>query len=300
MRWKTTLLIFLSVLLACCNPMPVDRSVRPAIAVSENCITGDYLEELISAGQVREFQLHIPAAYKADTPAALVLGFHGAGSNALQFESYSGFSYLADREGFIVVYPQALGEHHTWNTTMGSTNPDLQFVRDLIDVLSARCSIDQNRVYASGHSNGGGMANRLACDLSDRIAAIGSVSGAYQWAEDCSPSQPVAVLSVHGTDDPIIPYNGFEGTDAPPAAYYLIGVPIPQWASSWAHRNDCQEKSSRVVQSDQVIEDKWSNCSAGVEVFLYTVRGGGHGWTQAFDAAQVIWDFFARHPLSDT
>ncbi|RPJ27603.1 MAG: hypothetical protein EHM33_07400 [Chloroflexi bacterium] len=297
--------LLLILLLAACQPATATPAAIPIPSptptyTSANCPTGDHTQELMSGGQIREYQLHIPASYQPENPVALVLAFHGAGSSSWEFESYSGFSRVADHAGFIVVYPQALGGHPTWNTTSEPDNPDIQFVRDLLEDLESRCNIDRTRIYASGHSNGGGMANRLACDLSDHVAAISSVSGAYQGSQECSPARPVAVLGVHGTDDLIIPYNSFQDMREPPAAYYVIGVPIPQWASSWATRNGCDKEPSSIDQSDQVTQDKWSNCRAGADVVLYTVHGGGHGWTDAFDAAQVIWDFFAEHALSDT
>jgi len=291
----------LLILLTGCQPatsMPAAIPSATSTYTAANCPTGDHTEEFTSGGQVRQYILHIPSAYQPEKSMALVLGFHGAGSSAREFESYSDFSFIANMEGFIVVYPQALGGHPTWNTTAGPNNPDIQFVRDLLEDLQNRCNIDRHRIYASGHSNGGGMANRLACDLSDRIAAIGSVSGAYQWSEECSPKRPVAVLGIHGTDDLIIPYSGYPDAKEPPAAYYAISVPIPQWASSWATRNGCDTKPSSLDQSDQVTQATWSNFRTGVEVILYTIHGGGHEWTDAIEPAQVIWDFFAEHSFS--
>ena len=266
-----------------------------------NCPPGDHTETLTSGGQVRRYRLHVPLTYQPEKPVALVLGFHGAGSNSEQFETYSQFSNVADQEGFLVAYPQALGQHPYWNTARGSSNPDLQFVRDLIDDLESRCNIDPNQVYASGHSNGGGMANRLACDLADRIAAIGTVSGAYQGSEDCSPSRPVAVFAMHDTDDPVVPYNGFQNTGQPPAAYFLIGIPIPQWASAWATRNDCNANPSEVVHTVLISEKRWSDCRAGADVILYSIQGGGHGWpSDLIDVPQLFWDFFVDHPLGNS
>jgi polyhydroxybutyrate depolymerase len=294
--------LLLILLLAACQPATATPAAIPIPSptpayTAANCQTGDHTQQLTSGGQARQYILNVPSAYQPEKPVALVLGFHGAGSSAREFESYSDFSFIANMESFIVVYPQALGGHPTWNTTAGPDNPDIQFVRDLLDDVESRCHIDPNRIYASGHSNGGGMANRLACDLSDRIAAIGSVSGAYQWSEECSPRRPVAVLGIHGTDDLIIPYSGYPDAKEPPAAYYAISIPIPQWASSWATRNGCDPKPSSLDQSDRVTRDTWSNCRAGVEVILYTIRGGGHGWPESFEGAQVIWDFFVRHSL---
>lgn len=290
--------VALMLLLAACQPVRSAPTVIPTatqVYTSASCPAGDHPQELTTSGQVRQYILHVPTAYQPETSMALVLGFHGAGSNAREFERYSDFSFLANIEGFIVAYPQALGKRPTWDTTPGPNNPDLQFVTDLIDDLQSRCNIDPNRIYASGHSNGGGLANRLACDLSDRIAAIGTVAGAYQGSEECLPTEPVAVLGIHGTDDPIIPYNGFQDVREPPAAYYLIGVPIPQWASSWAKRNGCDREPASTTLNDKVSNDRWSNCSEAANVILYTIHGGGHEWPNVFEPAQLIWNFFAEH-----
>ena len=83
----------------------------------------------------------------------------------------------------------------------------------------------------------------------------------------------------------------------PPMVYGMVDTPIPQWASGWAARNGCDNQPSRVAKNDQVTQEQWSHCRAHADVILYTIHGGGHAWTRAIDAAQVIWDFFAQHPL---
>ena len=289
-----TLTILAASLFASCQPATAIPIPSPT---PTRCPAGDHSEQLISSEQTRAYRLHIPAAYSSDKPAALILAFHGASSTSGEFESYSGFTRVSDREGFIVAYLQAQGEYRFWNTTTGSDNQDILFARDVIKELESRCNIDPNRIYASGHSNGGGMANRLACDLSERIAAIGSVSGAYRWSETCSPTRPVPVLGVHGTDDTVIPYNGYQDGKLPPMVYGMVDTPIPQWASAWGARNGCDDEPSSADQSAQVTKEEWSHCRADAAVILYTIHGGGHSWTQAIDAAQVIWDFFAQHPL---
>jgi poly(3-hydroxybutyrate) depolymerase len=103
------------------------------------------------------------------------------------------------------------------------------------------------------------------------------------------------VLGIHGSDDPIIPYTGYPDAKEPPAAYYAINVPIPQWAASWARRNDCDTQSVSAVQSDEVTRDQWNNCRGDADVVLYTIKGGGHEWTDTIELAQVIWEFFAEH-----
>ena len=253
--------------------------VTPSPIVTADCTRGDYFDEIESGGQTRQYLLHVPALYNPEEPAALVLVFHGAGIGAERFMSYSRFSNVADREGFLIVYPQGSGEKPVWNPSPGSR--DVQFISDLIDHLQRRCHIDPNRIYASGHSNGGGMVNRLACDLADRIAAIGTISGAYQSTE-CSPARPVPVFAIHGTADNIVPYAG-----------------IPGWASAWAQRNDCDPEPVEVVHNVLISERQWGNCRAGADVVLYTIQDLGHDWSHdLINMGQTIWDFFEQHPLS--
>ncbi len=283
---NSLLVLSLAALISACSPAPSN--------LAAGCTPGTYDEQISSAGQTRQYRLHIPPGYRAGSPAPLVFGFHGAGSTGPEFERYSGFSVLADQAGFIAVYPQGLGDLANWDTLPNSK--DVPFVRDLLVGLEARCSIDPRRVFATGHSRGGGMANRLGCDLSDRIAAIGPVSGDYENGESCSPVRPLAVVAFHGTSDPTIPYNGFGLPGAIHESYTRIGTPIPTWAANWSARNGCSSTSSIVFQEGQVSGQEWADCQSGADVLLYTISAGTHNWPADVNAAQMIWDFFVQHP----
>ncbi len=170
-----------------------------------------------------------------------------------------------------------------WDTYPNS--PDVVFMDDLINSLEARCNIDPARIFASGHSRGGGMVNRLGCDLADRFAAIGPVSGDYENSEDCTPARPIAVIAFHGTADPYIPYNGFGLPGQMRESYTRVGTPITSWAAAWAERNVCDKTFSAIPQSSPVSAQSWQNCSQGSEIRLYTLQGGTHDWPTAIDAA---------------
>ncbi len=268
------------------------------------CPAGDSIQHIASGGVIREYRIHVPPAIAADGSVALVLGFHGNGGNAGVFADYSGFLPVADREGFIIVFPQGAGEFPTWEMNPVENNADVQFIRDLIADLEVRCGIDPSRVYATGHSRGGGMANRLGCDLSDQIAAIGPVSGTYPVTDGCKIARPVAVVAFHGDADPDVPYNGIKDQSGPPDAYFAIGIPILQWASAWAVRDGCTSKSAAILDEAYLTGQAWSGCRGGADVVFYTIPGGGHGWpggstptTGEFNTAQMIWDFFEAHPM---
>jgi len=233
----------------------------------------------------------------------MVLGFHGNGSRAGVFAEYSGFPAVADREGFILVYPQGIGEFPTWEINSVTNNADVEFIRDLLDALQTRCNIDPARIYAAGHSRGGGMANRLGCDLSERIAAIEPVSGTYPMEDRCIPARPVSVIAFHGDADPVVSYSGIKNQNGPPEAYFAFGIPILQWASAWSARNGCGNEPVSVLEEDYLTGLAWSGCRGGADVVFYTIPGGGHGWpggseseAGGFNTAQMIWDFFEAHP----
>ncbi len=278
------------------------RSETPALA-SAGCPAGDSYQQIVSGGVTREYRIHVPPSAGTDGSIALVLGFHGNGGSADGFAGYTGFLSVSDQEGFIMVYPQGSGEFPSWEMNPVENNSDVQFIRDLIADLETRCSIDPDRVYATGHSRGGGMANRLGCDLSDQIAAIGPVSGTYPVEDPCRISRPVSVIAFHGSADPDVPYNGIKDQSGPPDAYFAFGIPILQWASSWAARDGCAPASASILDEAYLTGLAWSGCRGGADVVFYTIPGGGHSWPGGsetalgnFNTAQMIWDFFKAHP----
>ena len=184
---------------------------------------------------------------------------------------------------------------------------DVTFISDLIDKLENEYSIDPTRIYVNGLSNGGGMSFVLSCELSDRIAAIGMVSGAYllPW-DECRPSRKVPMIVFHGTVDPIVPYLG-----GPSKAFDLPFPPIPEWIDTLAQHNGCMGAPVEVPATGDVSVTQFVNRDA--DVIFYTITGGGHAWpggdpmpksivgytTQDIDATHAMWDFFQQHPLTD-
>jgi polyhydroxybutyrate depolymerase len=194
--------------------------------------------ELESGGLTRSYLVYVPDGFDASSPAPLVLTFHGfAGWPAQQMQN-SNWRQVADENGFLVVYPSGTGLPLRWRIGQDFNNAndeidDLQFISDLLDELSDQYCLDLNRIYANGLSNGGGMTYLLACDMADRFAAVGTVSGAYIEPEDgCQPSRPIPLITFHGTDDPIVPYEGLTSRS--------FNFPhIADWVSDWAARDGC-------------------------------------------------------------
>lgn len=255
-------------------------------------------QEILFDGDRRQFLLHVPASLSANRPPALVLNFHGLGATASQQERLSGMSTVAEREGFIVVYPE--GVNKAWHAGSGpKAQADLDFIKALIDELTSRYEIDAKRIYATGISNGAGMANRVACDMAEEIAAIATVAGAYSRWWDCSPSRPVAVLAFHGLEDRIVPYEGSEHGRFVPA--------IREWAAGWAELNGCEDGVSETDLSPGVRRREWLGCDGSAAVVLITLDDHGHSWpgsdrlpritSQSVDATHLMWDFFQDHAV---
>ncbi|HEU0296456.1 MAG TPA: PHB depolymerase family esterase [Anaerolineales bacterium] len=261
--------------------------------------TGSLGGTLSSGGVTRHYILHVPSSYRPENAVALILNFHGYTSNSGQEENLSDMSAKADREGFLVVYPDGIDT--TWFTGSGKDGQrDQQFIRDLIAALEGQYNIDPKRIYATGISNGGGMTNQLACDMADAIAAIAPVAGAYNFWQNCHPSRPVPVLAFHGLDDNIVPYEG--GTRK------AIEPPIKEWAAAWATRNGCSSTPDVTTPMNTVTVHTWSNCKEDADVILYAVANHGHSWpgspvmpesstSQAINATDLMWDFFQAHPM---
>jgi polyhydroxybutyrate depolymerase len=280
---------------------------------------GDNLRTIRSGGVLRCYVLHVPAAYRSNRPAAVVISLHGLAISPGIQEYVSGWSKLAERENFIVVYPQGTLTPLRWNAApvYNTAVDDIGFLRDLIADLQSVAAFDPARVYVNGMSNGGALANRVACSLADHVVAVGSVSGLYpELPEGCSPSRPVSIISFHGTADPLAKFGG--GIFAPgfPLGKLLglatIRTPYPavgEWIRGWAERNGCRGKVGAMSLNAEVEVFRYEACQQNVEVVSYVIKGGGHAWpggpatgigktTTAIEATKVMWEFFKAHPRS--
>ncbi len=262
---------------------------------------------LISSGEQRRYLLYVPDSYDPSEPTPLVISIHGFAEWPAHQMRISGWNALADQYGFLVVYPMGTDFPLRWRATGGEayTPVDVIFIGDLINKLAGEYNIDPARIYANGLSNGGGMSFLLACKLSERIAAIGTVSGAYllPW-EECDPTRPVPAVVFHGTADPIVPYQG-----GPSHAFDLPFPVITQWVDILAQRNGCDPNPRALPPSGVVSGLEYTNCQA--DLVYYTIAGGGHSWpggeplpelltgitTQDIDATAVMWEFFQVHPM---
>lgn len=265
----------------------------------------------VSSGEKREYVLYVPKTYDRSRPTPLVISMHGAGLWGATQRDISRWNELADRKGFIVVYPSGVGGNgvRIWRAQPGDGLPkDVRFISDLIDTLSATYNIDSTRIYANGLSNGGGMSFALSCTLSNRIAAVGMVAAAqtlpWRW---CTDEKPVPVISFHGTADPVVPYNGGRSWISPQPF-----PNVPRWSANWAKRNRCGSPRDSMVASD-VTRREYEGCADSAVVVLYTIKGGGHTWpggmllpewfvgrtTPSIDATGLMWDFFMRHRLTN-
>jgi len=280
----------------------------------------DKAESTVVGARTRRYLIHLPEMSKNNKPLPLVLIFHGGGSDPEGTVRYTRFDSLADREGFIAAYPE--GTLKQWNDgrLMAPMSDDVGFVRTLVEDLKKKYKIDPKRIYATGISNGAMMSQRLACEMSDIFAAVASVAGTLpdDLSSRCKPTRPISVLLMHGTDDPLVPYNGGSITLGSRA----IGGKV--WSAKdtldfWSKHDRCSEKAKTTLLADadsndgtRISRESYSACSADTAVELLTVTGGGHTWpggiqylperfigktSKDIDGTTVIWQFFKGHPM---
>lgn len=265
---------------------------------------------LETSGERRAYLLYVPESYDPAQPAPLVITFHGFSQWPAHQAQLSRWNDLADEYGFLVVYPSGTGFPLRWLaggsfSSREGVDKDIRFISDLIDRLESEYNLDPARIYANGMSNGGGMTFLLSCALSERIAAVGMVAGAYLYPwEDCAPERQVPAIVFHGTADPIVPFQG-----GPVNSMRTSFPAIPDWVELLAERNGCAADTGTLPATGAVSGIRYSNCEA--EVVFYTIEGGGHTWpgggylpailtgstTQDIDASRRMWEFFQEHPL---
>lgn len=268
---------------------------------------------LLSSGERRSYLLHVPKSHDPSTPAPLVIVIHGFAQWPANQARVSQWNKLADEKGFIVVYPSGTKFPKRWRASAISVEGkdpliDVKFLSDLMDKLGGQYRLDPARIYVTGLSNGAGMTFLLSCTLSDRIAAIGGVAGAYLYPmERCQRSRPIPMMVFHGDTDPVVPYLG-----GPSSSFEIPFPSIPVWVEKYAAMNSCQSTPAPIdgLPTD-VVGVHYSGCDQGADVIFYTILGGGHSWpggkplpkwivgktTQSIDATRLMWDFFVSHPL---
>ena len=254
----------------------------------------------------------------------MVLALHGGGSNARQMERYTRFNDLAAKEGFLVVYPEAVDGN--WNDGRGIAGvraqqeniDDVKFVRTILDCMSKEHKIDRSRVFCTGISNGAFMSHRLATEASDVITAIAPVVGgmAPAMAKKFHPDQPVSILIIQGDADPLVPIRGGM-VGFPRGRKRGQVIPTEETISLYLRRNGNQGDPT-VTTLDRDEKDgtsveirRYPDGPGGVRTQVYIVRNGGHTWagrplylpemligkaTQEFSATEVIWEFFKSCP----
>jgi polyhydroxybutyrate depolymerase len=265
------------------------------------------LRNLQVGTRTRSYYLHVPPSYSGETAMPLVLVLHGWAGNGRAIENASGFSTRADRDGFLVAYPNAQGFPSAWGYGWGSSDFDpaeeLAFFALLLDTLESEYVIDPDRIYVAGISDGANMTHLLGAVFADRLAGVATVAGAvgsYRFGdllEAPPPVAPIPVLIIHGLLDRIVPYDG-----GPWGTIFIPMASVAQTTAFWVAANGCNPKPTTEVSDDErVVTDTFFDGKGGSVVRLCTVVDGGHEWFRrpTFNATDVIWDFFqsaAREP----
>ena len=276
-------------------------------------------------GLQREYVLYTPQA--GEEPRPLLIALHGGFGTGEKMQGFTGFNSIAKEEGFVAVYPQGIGRH--WNDGRTGTDyeahgdevDDVGFITKLIEEVDSKTKIDRDRVYVTGASNGGLMTQRLACEAADKFAAVASVIGsmAANLKDRCDPGEPVPFLTIKGTEDDLVPYDG--GTIDEDGKGRGEVLSTGEVLAFWRDNNGCKSSTTRTEIVDdlddgsRVVVREYADGCPEDEVILYRVEGGGHTWpggtqylpeifvgkvSQEVDASEEIWDFFKTHGREDT
>jgi len=278
--------------------------VAPTPAGADRSYSIPIAPTLANGAAERTAIVHIPAGYRPEVPAPLIVEFHGAGpaATAADYEQGSPLRQISDSKGFIDVFPQGLRAPNG-NLAWNAYGPvlvkiaEIPFVDRLLDTIEREYCVDAGRVYASGASNGGNMVNYLACRDASRFAAVAPVVGPMFGQDDgpCRPSRPVPIIDLHSVNDLLVPYGGHPG----PPAYDFPLPAVPDWLEGWAQLDGCRSAPPATAGADGVQVRSWSACRGGARIVTYATLAG-HGWPQSLDgrpAAETVWGFLSSYRL---
>ena len=271
-------------------------------------------------GNVRSFIIYLPIGYNNAGKMPLIFAIHGgSGTPEGMINKIANFKSIADRDKVILVYPA--GVQNNWNDGRPTTPNqlgvnDVSFFNQLCDYMINNYSVDGTKIYATGISNGGFMSSRLACELSNRIAAIAVVAATIEAttiAPSCNPGRPVPAIYIHGTTDPLVPFTGGQMTAGGTAGGTVLSH--FQAIDKWVTINGCNTTPiitdlPDIANDGTTIKQRiYSGGTNGSEVVSYVVLNGGHTWPQGYqylnetiigktsqdmNACEVIWTFFKR------
>lgn len=286
---------------------PTARATPPTVAARpgpdlDRRLTkaGDYRFTLQHDGMARAYRVHVPASYNPAEPAPLLVALHGGGMDRIGDDGFDGLARQSDYHGFIAVFPEGstapgAAKRASWNAgeCCGDARErrvnDIGFIQQIITHVFRQVSIDRERIYAAGVSDGGMMAYRLACELPHLFRGIASVGGA-DVSGTCAGEKPVSVLHFHAKNDPRVPLASAHAT-----------------AVKWARLNDCTATPRRVLEKDGAYCEAYSYCRRQTEVQMCVTDTGGHSWpgakaraggaapSQAISATESMWGFLISH-----
>lgn len=254
--------------------------------------TGDIDRMIDVNGTMRHAVIHVPESYRASDAAPLVVVLHGLTEGPADIRSATHFDVTGDMRGWITVFPEGIGASWNGGVCCGNASAgnvdDVGFMRALVKAIQSDWCVDSKRIHATGFSNGGFMAHRLACEASDVFASIGVVAG-QMGIPSCKPQRSVAVAQAHGTADPAVPYGGNP---------FIFFPATMDTMNGWAMRDGCGASPMQYATIGNTTCVKWPSCTQGADVSLCSVNGGVHTWfTGTFDATTYIADFLASHPM---
>jgi polyhydroxybutyrate depolymerase len=276
-------------------------------------------------GLERSYIVHLPKNFVQTKRTPLVIALHGGRGKADGMDRLTGFNNVSDKYGFIVIYPD--GVKKQWNDGRNDFHlndkiDDVKFISVLIDTLKALYNIDSNRVYVTGISNGGIMSFRLACELSNKIAAAAPVAASMPESPvyKCSPLRPVPMMIIFGDEDPLVPFNGGDISIFGLSSRGKV-IPVKESVSYWVNFNGCSSNSiisqidnadddTKAIKNDYQDNPLKKNNS---EVVFWLIKGGGHTWpgglqylpkaiigrtSSQINASEEIWKFFEDKTLN--
>ncbi len=249
-------------------------------------VDGDY--DPVPVGGPRPAKVYVPGSYVEGTPTPLLVMLHGYGASGLAEEIYLGLRPIADAKGLLLVHPDGTidaQKKRFWNATdaccdFNKTNvDDVGYITGLVDEIAARFTVDASRVMLLGHSNGGFMSHRLACEKSGKFSAIASLAGmAYADDARCGSPGPIAVLQIHGTADDTVPFDGeaLAGGISAPSAEATV--------AKWAAFGGCTSGPTqgapldldRDLAGDETTVSRYDGCKPGAAAELWAIQKGSH------------------------